>query len=341
MKVILGASKLEPAGARLAAMQPHLFGFLLFVATQDWNELLSLAILQEGRGEYAQAEVTLRTALQTVEREGLPARHLATVLNNLGSVQMSLGDFLRAERTLKRSLACFREDQGQGVDWTSALSNLAQLYRLTGRLREAEDAYRRVLEARRSSSAGVGPLARSLANLAAVLIERGNLEEAGEHLQAALRSSAKLPGEELDHGAALMNLAVLRTHQGNLRGARLAAIEGVARLKTSASPSHPLVGQALVTLGDIRLRLGETAAAESDLEQAVRMLEAAYPSGHLVLAAGLFAYADALQACGKKREAKLANQQAGTMSKQQEERNLEQHKVSLTDLRKSANRRAR
>lgn len=320
-------------------MQLHLAGFVLIATAQDWNELLNLGILQEGRGEYTEAERTLRKAVHAVEGEGQPARNLATVLNNLGSVQMSLGNLVGAERTLKRSLASFREEREKGVDWTPALSHLAQLYRLTGRLRESEDAYRRVLEARKDGGAGVVAVARSHANLGAVLIERGNFGEAGEHLEEAMRSFGMSPGAGLDHGAALMNLAVLRTHLGDLNGARAAAFEGVTRLRTSAGAGHPRLGQALVTLGEIRLRLGDHAAAALDLEMAVRILEAAYGSGHPVLAAGLFAYADALRACGRKRDAKLANQRAVTMSREQKERNLEQHKVTLADLRNSVNKR--
>lgn len=288
---------------------------------------------QESLGEYRQALQTLRSALNTAQREPVTLHQLGATLNNLGGVLISLGEFVEAENTLARSLQML-QGETPGIEWTWPLNHLAMLYRATGRPRDAEAAHRRALEARQRTYGENHPaVGRSHGNLGAVLIDLRRFDEAEDCLGKALRIFRASPGMQSDEPTVLVNLAVVYTQRGDLPGARTAAEEAVQVLERTAGVAHPSTGQALLTLGRIRLKQRHYEAAQVLLGKSAQILSDAFPAGHALLADALFAHAETLRKCGEKRAAKELERKASAMVRGRPAENMGRYRVSVTELK--------
>jgi tetratricopeptide (TPR) repeat protein len=197
-------------------------------------ELFNLAETICGQGRWREGEEVFLESL-TWSRRALGPKHLRTVagLNALGNVEMMLGDFAVAEARLTEALAIGRELYAQNIQ-----------------------------------------LAYSLAGLSSLRLREGKPEVALPYADEALRVTIEAePREGLN--TALMYQNVGRIHRAAGRSERALPLLRKARaiyerVNAAADPRYATV------LSDEGLALmdeGKLAAADADMNRAIRLLE--------------------------------------------------------------------
>lgn len=307
-------------------------------ADPAWHELIEKGRAQSGAGSFQDAERTFRSALGVAKREGLGPESLAVTLNDLGYAQLTLGDLVAAESSLKRALAAWESVTGNQVGRTATMTNLGIVYRLTGRLTQAEATQRQALSAR---LAALGPdhpaVAKARDYLAAVLFDLRQYREAIELLKKAdARYAVAPPADPLDHAIVKGKLAAAYYLEGDLTNANQAVREVLSMLEGTPNGNHPVAGETLLVAADIYIGEGEYRAAGDVLGRAMKILEAAYASGHPSLAHALTSYARLLRHEGNKREAKRFEKKAEAMLVEHSRQNLFPYTVDYRELGKPA-----
>ena len=148
-----------------------------------------LANLRHRQGDLVSARQLYEKALGITERTfGPGCIEAASLLNNLGQLQVELGELEDARRHLERSLKIATELYGNESEHTAVYDiSLSDLYLGTGDLEVAEVFGRRACESLDCSTAASRPGSDAAARaLAAVLREEGHYEEARDVLGRAL-----------------------------------------------------------------------------------------------------------------------------------------------------------
>jgi serine/threonine-protein kinase len=200
----------------------------------------NLALLCSMQGRYGEAETLYKRALSILE-ESVGPRHPAVtgVLRNIGLASLEQGRFRQAETYLARSLAISEETLGERHPKTGeSLQGLGALYLEQERGAEAEDYLRRAGNVFRSTVGESHLLtATNLVSLARLATQQGNLSEADEHLRQAI----KIAGPPEDGPQDIEREVVRAT--------------------------------ALVALGTVQQRLGDSEQAEASWQEAVEIMQ--------------------------------------------------------------------
>ena len=152
--------------------------------------------LLTARGEYLEAEESLREALAIRMRHPEKQSGLAEVQNNLGWTLNNLGEYDSAETYYRRAFASWSED-GEREQASVAMNNLALVLDEKGKKAEAESLYRETLSLQIELFQGPHPeIGTTIYNLAQLLLFRGNLAEAESLQRVGLDMDKKLFGEE-------------------------------------------------------------------------------------------------------------------------------------------------
>lgn len=240
------------------------------------------------RGDYREAEPTLRQALDTLNRAGQgESATAADGWRYLGEVLNELGQYDEAERGYRRALAIYRAVlQTDDERVAGVLNDLGVLLGNRQDFRQAEPLHRESLAImRRVHGNEHVEVAQSLHNLAGVLDYQGRFGEAEALYREALAIELKLLGEQ--HA----RIVLTRTSLADLfwRQKRLADAESFARLALASASgalpdAHPLLAYAHVELGQILADAGRPSDGEPHLRAALRMREQALPPGHWLVA---------------------------------------------------------
>jgi tetratricopeptide (TPR) repeat protein len=237
----VGRRALALAEARLPARDPVV-----------GSVLNDLGVINKFLGNYVEAEIVYRRALDIIERPedsgagalaaGVDADALATLYHNLGGLAHARGDFDAGEPLARRALE-LREAE-RGADHIQSAADRAAwgaLLEGQGRFAEAEAAYIQSLAVFESR---LGPecleAAAALASLGSVRHARGALAEAESAYRRALaiREAALGPAHG-DLGLTLHNLAVLLDERGQTAEAAELGERARAMLAATLGEAHP------------------------------------------------------------------------------------------------------
>ncbi len=182
-------------------------------------------------------------------------------------------------------------------------SGLSLAYQELGQINQASHYSQRALAIHETLNDRVS-LARSENNLGLLLVRVGEPASARPHLERSLRlfEETGVPGKS----DVLLSLSELEFSLSNLESAAELAQEAMALAVKEAAPGR--IADAHLWLGRIAAAQGRDHAADTELEAAIEMLEAAGAVERLGLARGI--YAEVLEARGDLRGANRQLRQA-------------------------------
>jgi len=258
--------------------------------------LLSLSAVEDGLGNFSDAETSAREALAIFENAVEPDELLiAEGLGRLGSVLAGKGETTEAEATLNRALAMFSASVGETDHRTqSVIHNLAWVHSQRGEFVAAERIYRRVLavSANRADPDHPDNLS-TLENLGLALRQQDRLDEAEPYYRDVLARRTRRLGPDHDAvGNTTFNLAALQYARGELRDAEAMFTQAIDNWRVSLGAEHANIGLGLSALGRLQERLGEASKAIENLQQSLAILAQHRPATNA-------RYADAAVALGR------------------------------------------
>ena len=234
-----------------------------------YHDMNRLGVILLESGKAAEAEVSLREALDYAERRyGPSSSETATVLDNLATLIAERGALDEAEAMLRRAHSIWTGLYGERhPDTLTSLNNLVALLLRSGRIDECEPIARQVLETRRATLGKDDvQIAVSLRNLARIQFTRGELDACEINLREALRIERVARGNDHPAVAGSLNaLAMLLMARGSLDDAEALFREALASQRRLLGDAH---AETLTTRGN----LGALLVRRGDLPAAIAML---------------------------------------------------------------------
>ncbi len=233
-------------------------------ALLEAQALSSLGALMAGEERFDEAAAATREAIRVAARVGNPGRHLTRrAIDNLGWYLYELGDYERAMETFRQFQAVHTAEVV--VNENNQARTLLALDDLEG----AESHYGKALTAARSdTTVEASQQASVMQGLAALAYRRGKWLEAAKWNREAMGVIAKLRQPNLARIGRLTD-ARIRLAQGDMAGA-----EALLRpLLADAESSPQIRWSARTQLGVILSKTGRTAAAETEFQEAMRLVE--------------------------------------------------------------------
>ena len=283
--------------------------FDLALALSDLGEVLRRT------GRFDEAEPVEAEACTIVAADDAPSLIRATVLSNYGLLNTKKCNFSRARLLYQQAIDLYRADSPCSHRLGIAVFNMASLYEAMADVTTAERLYVEAADIL-ERSVGVNHISFSL-----VANNLGNLYRLTNRLAAAenlLRRAVDVRRHHLgaQHpwlAASLLNLGLALTHLSRPGEADAALVEAIGILEARKLPGIdlPYAYQALAVLRSLQR---DWSSADTLLEKAMRLLEAALGSGNVVLAHMLSNLAFVRAACGRPREAlSLMGERAATI----------------------------
>jgi CHAT domain-containing protein/Tfp pilus assembly protein PilF len=237
--------------------------------------MLARADIQQSR--LGQAHSRLESALARLEGAGL-AQHeaAASVLYNLGFLQVLRGQSVEAEQTFKRVLELYRRQVGEAHPAVArTLHSLAIIYGNLGQPLEAERLYRRAIAIFTDS---FGPddvsVAASRLEMGLLLADVGRAEEAIAEAEAALAVYERLGGEfAIKRAYATSSLGFALHAAGRLEEAAGAFERALATMAEVRGPESSDLPPGYTQLGEIYTKLGRYDEADARLKRAIAIRE--------------------------------------------------------------------
>ncbi len=293
---------------------------LLYASGSDYRWVAgilgNLARLLSDLGEFEEAEEMLAEALAIDQRiYGEVSTAVAQDLNLMGFVADEQGDFEVAAQHHRRALELRRRLLSPAhPDLLESLNNVATTVSRLGDLAAAEPLAREAVETWERTREREHPtFARYLANLAAILRRMGRYEEAIPLATEALEIRRKSPGTNPRAIIGnLVNLGTLRYSVGDLEEAASFYRQAIRDVREGQTASEYL-GTALLGLGTVQRAQGNFAAAESSLNDALKVYGEELGDRHPLYALGLTRLGMALSRAGRSEEAETALRRATTI----------------------------
>lgn len=251
--------------------------------------LNTLGIAAYQQGDLPAAGEVLRWALSIWEKVAPGSADLALTAGNLGNVRREDGDFPAARALYEQALHLYEKLSPGSLEHAGALGNLGLLASAEGNLSRALDLHSQALEldSKRAGAPGTLPAeaARDLNNLGLVYRALGQLARARECFRQALTVADTAAGRRTDHY--LNNLGTVALDLEDLDGAQelFRHALDLRRAQADGRPSID-VARSLNNLAIVAIKRGNTAAAESLLEQALKTYQQLAGPGGLSLDVG-------------------------------------------------------
>jgi serine/threonine-protein kinase len=205
-------------------------------------------------------------------------------LNLLAALLFRQGRLDESIINMERALALSRARLGAGHPGTATLThNLGMALHRRGRYQESETVLR---EAWSALEQGLGPdhpsIGVTMKALANVLEATGRWEEADSLYREAVAFTRRTagPGNTRDLGIALHDHGGALVRQGQVERAAPLLEESLSLERQMAGAGSPGVGIIQMTIGDLRQRQGDAAAAERTYREALAILGKAFPPSH-------------------------------------------------------------
>jgi CHAT domain-containing protein/Tfp pilus assembly protein PilF len=243
------------------------------------NAIGVLASIRKDEGDLTTAVALYRRAVTIRARSG-DTRGIAADENNLGSIAEQRGDVREATVSYERALELNRREQRPALVALN-LSNLAGIATRLGEYDRAEGLYREALSLHRQAN-DRAETAFVLHGLGKLYLNRGDYAQATTALEEALRIHGA-SGAVIDAVAVRIDLAAVETATGDPETART-ILQQTARFANTTKA--PLENQAslAVARGDLAIRFGTFAEADTDYSGAERLYRAARDSSGLARA---------------------------------------------------------
>lgn len=232
-----------------------------------------LGIVLTERGNYAEAEQTLRRATDVLTRaNATESPAYANVLNNLAALHLALGDVDETIRLRLEALEIYRKTVGEThPTYGILLQNLAvdaaarnDFDRAAGYLEQALDLIARTRGTTSPDYALV------LINLGTIRSFQNDRDRAAEDLAQAAEIVRATVGEMSERYALILRQrAVFAVMEGDVDRADSLVVRSYEILTAIHGPDHPLVAQALVELGSLRILQGRRAEASTHFDRAL------------------------------------------------------------------------
>ncbi len=248
--------------------------------------LADLGTVQQLRGEHAEAQATLESALALAEQPRLQA----LIQLRLGQALQSLGDHQSAGTAFQLA-----HQQLNAVDserdplLADAALRLGSWHWMGGRLAQAEDWYARALTMRRSAGdANLPELARALDAFGAVRHARGDFAAGVAMYREAVQLRRRVLGDGHSHTAdSLSNLGAALYDMGDDAGAEQALNEALAIYQQVSAKANPAQARTLNNLALVRQRAGDRGQARELYQRALEINLASFGEKHRSVAANL------------------------------------------------------
>jgi CHAT domain-containing protein/tetratricopeptide (TPR) repeat protein len=245
--------------------------------------LHNLAVLLQGKGDYASAEPLYREAL-TRNRDLLGDHpYVAMTIDNLAGLLQAEGDYAGAEPLYREALEmrrAFFGDEHTAV--ASSLRSLAGAFYARGDYAAAEPLYREALAMRRRLLGDEHPrVASSLSDLAGLLYAQGDYLGAEPFFREALAMDRRLLGDEHSGVATdLNNLALLLRARGEYATAELLYREALAMYRKLLGDDHENVATTLNNLAYVLKDREDYEGAERLFREALAVWRRVYGEEH-------------------------------------------------------------
>jgi tetratricopeptide (TPR) repeat protein len=240
------------------------------------NDLVTVGEMHRVRGDYAQAERLLRSAVSLAQDAETPdALGIAVALNGLGLVCKDLAKYDEARELYRRALTLLEQTPGIQDDSIATLyHNLGGIEHACGNYTEGEVLARQGLAIRRESCQDDELLARDMAALAAILDALLEHDEAEAMYVDALRIFERAPETNRGEIAVVLNgLGALHARRGSFEQAEALLTRAVSLKKETLGPRHADVAVTLNNLGLVYKRRGDLIRAATVYQDAVDILE--------------------------------------------------------------------
>lgn len=232
------------------------------------NGLANLGSLLRDRGQLAEAEPLLRTALE-MRRQLFGTEHHVTLvsMNKLALLLRAKGQPAEARALLQEYVELCPKVLGPNHAHVAVgLNNLGLLWFDEGRYAEAEDCFQRAVDLyRRTRGAAHPQVAEALVNLGAALWKQGDAKAAAARCEQALDI---LSPDDAGRAPALFLAAQLRLDQGDVGGA-VPLLRDAYRINLSRlGRAHAGTQRVAAVLADCLVKLGRAEEAEELLSVA-------------------------------------------------------------------------
>jgi tetratricopeptide (TPR) repeat protein len=266
------------------------------------------------RGQYAEAEPLLKTALSLRQRllgEDHPS--VATSYNNLAELYYYQGRYAEAEPLYQTALSLRQRLLGEDhPSVATSYNNLAGLYYYQGRYAEAEPLYQTALSLRQRLLGEDHPdVASSYNNLAGLYESQGRYAEAEPLYQTALSLRQRLLGEDHpDVATSYNNLAGLYYYQGRYAEAEPLYQTALSLRQRLLGEDHPDVATSYNNLAGLYYYQGRYAEAEPLYQTALSLRQRLLGEDHPDVASSYNNLAGLYESQGRYAEAEPLYQTA-------------------------------
>jgi tetratricopeptide (TPR) repeat protein len=255
------------------------------------HTLLALASLYHDRGNYVQAELEARRALEIREKaDDVPAWQIATALGNIGTYCLDQGNFTQAEEAQLRAIKILESFADEYPELLSdQISNLGVIYSELGRYEEAEAAHLRGLALDEGVLGEDHPnLAITLNNLGVVYWKMDRPADAARTLERALAIEEQHFGpNNLRLVTTYNNLGLVADDQERYAEAERYYKRAIEIREEVFGPDHVELSTPLSNLGEVYRTQERFSDAEPLYQRALQLLEQTHGPEHIELATTL------------------------------------------------------
>ncbi|MCO5185407.1 MAG: tetratricopeptide repeat protein [Anaerolineae bacterium] len=223
--------------------------------------------------DYAEARVTLQTALDLTEKQfGTDSLAMAEVANLMGSLLEEVGRYKDAETYYAQALAIRLEQLGENhLDTAASLNNMGTCCIRIGPYISAEPYFARALAIRERLLGPDHPLTLGVMNNLGVMHNyMGNRDEARAYFAGVLAARERtLEPDHLLLASSLNNLGDLLSRTGEPGAGRPYLERSLAIRSRKLGADHPLTLECQTNLGFSLIQIGDFVEAQVQLEQAL------------------------------------------------------------------------
>lgn len=244
----------------------------MFAAT---NPMLETAGSAEDRSQITVREVLDREAPRIQSELSSQPEVQAELLDTVGQVYFGLDQRDNADKYLGAALVLREQiDPAPSPEKRDLLTKICEAQGLRGRERTLETCEKAIAMARQFATGDDAAVARALRNRAASLNTLGRYDEARADAESSLAMFERL--DEKDWVASLnLKLAQIAYNQGDPQTCLTRSESAIARWTEAFGRNHALLSFAISQRASCRLAIGELAAAEADMREALTLIEQA------------------------------------------------------------------
>jgi len=229
------------------------------------DTLIDMGVVYESKGDYDKALQNYKESLQ-IQRDAGDENYQALCLSNIGGVYLAKGDSDNALTYLQQALQ-LREKLNAPASIAATLSALGQVYITTGQYDQALTTSMRALDLWRKAGNGRGAADESH-DIGLVFQHQGRFGAAVHAMQDAVDGYRTVGDRSTDMAALLKDLADALAQAG--RGPEAEPLLKEAQSLVGDIKNESLKAQLLSTQGDIRRYSGDTKAADTFYQQALK-----------------------------------------------------------------------